>query len=91
MSLAGTWTFTPSGAAATTIQVPGGGWLAQGFHVASARYARTLDVPNLGRAQATYLEFGAVNHQATLTVDGRPGGDQHDVVHAVGLRRHERR
>ena len=26
-------------------------------------------VPNLGRAQATYLEFGAINHQATLTVD----------------------
>ena len=31
MSLAGTWTFTPSGAAATTITVPGGGWVAQGF------------------------------------------------------------
>ena len=27
-------------------------------------------VPDLGRAQATYLEFGAINHQATLTVDG---------------------
>ncbi len=69
-SLAGTWTFTPSGAAATTITVPGGGWVAQGFHVSSARYERTATVPDLGQPQATYLEFGAVNHQATLSVDG---------------------
>jgi len=69
-SLAGTWTFTPSGASATTITVPGGGWVAQGFRVASARYERTATVPNLGRPQATYLELGAVNHQATLSVDG---------------------
>jgi hypothetical protein len=69
-SLEGTWTFTPSGAAATTITVPGGGWLAQGFKVSSARYERTAMVPDLGRAQATYLELGAVNHQATLSVDG---------------------
>ena len=71
-SLAGTWTFTPSGAAATTIQVPGGGWVAQGFSrtsVTAARYDRMVTVPDLGRAQATYLELGAVNHQATLTVD----------------------
>jgi hypothetical protein len=70
-SLAGTWTFTPSGAAATTITVPGGGWIAQGFRgTSSARYERTAAVPNLGQPQATYLEFGAVNHQATLAVDG---------------------
>jgi hypothetical protein len=69
-SLAGTWTFTPSGAAATTIDVPGGGWLAQGFKTSSARYERTVTVPDLGHAQATYLEFGAVNHEATLSVDG---------------------
>src|SRR5215475_1887329 len=31
VSLEGPWTFTPVGGAATTIQVPGGGWLAQGF------------------------------------------------------------
>ena len=71
-SLDGTWTFTPSGAAATTIQVPGGGWVAQGFSrtsVTAARYDRMVTVPDLGRAQATYLELGAVNHQATLTVD----------------------
>ena len=76
-SLAGTWTFTPSGAAATTIQVPGGGWLAQGFHLNArgnqfdaARYARTITVPSLGVPQATLIEFGAVNHQAALFIDG---------------------
>lgn len=71
-SLAGTWTFTPAGAAATTITVPGGGWIAQGFRgTSSARYELTTTVPDLGRPQATYLELGAVNHQATLSVDGK--------------------
>lgn len=73
-SVAGTWTFTPSGASATTIEVPGGGWLAQGFKTSAARYERTVTVPDLGRPQATYLELGAVNHQATLTVDGKAVG-----------------
>ena len=77
MSLAGTWTFTPSGAAATTIMVPGGGWVAQGFRsVNQARYQRMATVPDLGRAQATYLEFGAINHEATLTVDSTMVGTQ---------------
>ena len=77
MSLAGTWTFTPSGAAATTITVPGGGWVAQGFRsVNQARYQRMATVPDLGRAQATYLEFGAINHEATLTVDSTMVGTQ---------------
>jgi len=70
VSLAGTWTFTPSGAAATTIQVPGGGWVAQGFRTSSARYERMVSIPDLGRSQAVYLELGAVNHQATLSIDG---------------------
>ena len=42
------------GAAATTIQVPGGGWIAQGFSRASvtaARYDRMVTVPDLGRPQ----------------------------------------
>ncbi len=70
-SVAGMWSFTPSGGSATTIPVPGGGWVAQGFgNVSSARYEQTLTIPNLGRPQATYLEFGAINHQATLTVAG---------------------
>jgi glycosyl hydrolase family 2 len=70
VSLAGTWTFTPDAGVATTIEVPGGGWLAQGFHVAAARYARLLTVPSLGSAQTTLIELGAVNHQATLSIDG---------------------
>jgi len=72
VSVAGTWTFTPSGASATTIAVPGGGWIAQGFprSVSAARYERTVSIPDLGRPQATYVEFGAVNHEATLSVDG---------------------
>jgi hypothetical protein len=69
-SLAGTWTFTPSGAAATTIEAPGGGWVAQGFGVSAARYERMATVPNLGRPQATYVEFGVINHQAALSIDG---------------------
>ena len=60
-SLEGAWTFTPAGGTATTILVPGGGWLAQGFRVSGARYARTLSVPSLGVAQATLIELGAVN------------------------------
>src|SRR3954471_463102 len=69
VSLEGEWTFTPANAAPTTIEVPGGGWLAQGFHVASARYARTLTVPVLGPRQATLIELGAVNHEAALAID----------------------
>ena len=91
-SLAGTWTFTPSGAAATTITVPGGGWIAQGFRSTNeATYQRVATVPNLGRAQATYLEFRAISHQATLTRRQHDGGNPDDVVHAVGVGRHRRR
>ena len=92
MSLAGTWTFTPSGAAATTITVPGGGWVAQGFRSVNHRTlpahgdgpgpgARPGDVPRVRR------------HQPSGHPDRRQhdGGDPDDVVHAVGLRRHERR
>ncbi len=32
--------------------------------------------PSLGRAQATYLDFGAISHQATLTVDSTMVGTQ---------------
>jgi hypothetical protein len=70
-SLEGTWTFTPTGGAPATIVVPGGGWVAQGMNVTGGRYARQMAVPNLGRPQVTLVEFGAVNHQATLAVDGR--------------------
>ena len=72
-SIAGTWTFTPAGAAATQIQVPGGGWFKQGFNIASATYATRITVPALlpaGTPQTTLIEFGAVNHEAALSVDG---------------------
>ncbi|HVY41042.1 MAG TPA: glycoside hydrolase family 2 TIM barrel-domain containing protein, partial [Polyangia bacterium] len=72
VSLAGSWTFTPAGGAATPIEVPGGGWVAQGFKVSSARYARQVTIPTLGSPQATLLELGAVNHQAALSIDGTP-------------------
>ena len=71
-SIAGAWTFTPMGAAATEIQVPGGGWFKQGFTASTATYATRITVPTLpnGAPQTTLIEFGAVNHQATLSVDG---------------------
>jgi hypothetical protein len=72
VNLSGTWTFTPAGRAATSITVPGGGWYKQGFtDVNEATYARTITVPDTGQPQSAWVEFGAVNHQATLAVDGR--------------------
>ncbi|MEV4512608.1 RICIN domain-containing protein [Dactylosporangium sp. NPDC049525] len=72
VDLAGQWSFTPQGRAATSIAVPGGGWYKQGFtDVAQAVYSRSITVPNSGQPQSTWIEFGAVNHQATLSVDGR--------------------
>jgi hypothetical protein len=72
VDLAGTWSFTPAGRAATSITVPGGGWYKQGFtDVAEAVYSRTVTVPDSGQPQSAWIEFGAVNHQATLSVDGR--------------------
>ncbi|WP_244211064.1 RICIN domain-containing protein [Amycolatopsis kentuckyensis] len=72
VDLAGTWSFTPAGRATTSITVPGGGWYKQGFtDVNEAVYARSLTVPDSGVPQSVWIEFGAVNHQATLSVDGR--------------------
>jgi hypothetical protein len=72
VDLAGSWSFTPAGRAATTITVPGGGWYKQGFtDVNEATYARTVTVPNSGQPQSAWIEFGAVNHEATLSVDGQ--------------------
>src|SRR4051794_7677412 len=68
----GTWSFTPSGRGTTSITVPGGGWYKQGFtDVNEAVYSRTITVPDSGQPQSAWIEFGAVNHQATLSVDGR--------------------
>jgi hypothetical protein len=69
-SIAGTWDFTPAGQAATKIEVPGGGWIKQGFTPPSATYATRITVPDSGGPQTTLLEFGAINHEATLSVDG---------------------
>ena len=64
--------FTPAGQGTTSITVPGGGWYKQGFtNVAEAVYSRTITVPDSGQPQSVWIEFGAVNHQATLSVDGR--------------------
>ncbi|MFL6112211.1 MAG: beta-galactosidase, partial [Catenulispora sp.] len=72
VDLSGVWSFTPSGQATTSITVPGGGWYKQGFtNVGEAVYSRSVTVPNTGQPQSAWIEFGAVNHQATLSVDGR--------------------
>ncbi|NUR29325.1 MAG: beta-galactosidase, partial [Catenulispora sp.] len=71
VDLSGAWSFTPAGQATTSITVPGGGWYKQGFtNVAEAVYSRTVTVPDTGQPQSAWIEFGAVNHQATLSVDG---------------------
>ncbi len=57
--------------------VPGGGWYKQGFtNVGEAVYSRSITVPDTGQPQSVWIEFGAVNHQATLSVDGRVVGTQ---------------
>jgi ricin-type beta-trefoil lectin protein/glycosyl hydrolase family 2 len=72
VDLSGTWSFTPAGRAKTSISVPGGGWYKQGFtDVGEAVYSRSIVVPDSGQPQSTVIEFGAVNHQATLSVDGQ--------------------
>jgi hypothetical protein len=71
VDLAGTWRFQPKGRARMTIRVPGGGWYKQGFHdVAEATYTRRIRVPRVMPGQVTILRLGAVNHQATVYVDG---------------------
>jgi Glycosyl hydrolases family 2, TIM barrel domain len=59
----------------TTIQVPGGGWVKQGFtDVSEAIYSRVIDVPDIRSPQVTKLVLGAVNHRATLTIQSARGG-----------------
>ncbi|MFE5671020.1 glycoside hydrolase family 2 TIM barrel-domain containing protein [Agromyces sp. NPDC056523] len=61
----------------TTIQVPGGGWLKQGWtDLSRATYAKTITVPKFADDQVTRLHFGAINHRATVTVDGHTVGTQ---------------
>lgn len=71
VDLAGTWDFRPSDGRTTTIAVPGGGWYKQGFtSVGEATYSRQITIPDTHRPQVDKIVFGAVNHQATLYVDG---------------------
>lgn len=77
VDLSGRWDFTPVQPSGPTssITVPGGGWIKQGFTgVSEAIYSRQVTVPDTGGAQTVMLELGAVNHQATLTIDGRTVG-----------------
>ena len=67
----------PAGGGPTTIQVPGGGWVKQGWtDLSRATYAKTITIPKVSADQVTRLDFGAINHRATVTVDGRTVGTQ---------------
>lgn len=70
VNLSGTWSFTPLGGTATTIQVPGGGWYKQGFtSVNEADYQTAITIPNSGQLQITKIEFGAINYEADLYIN----------------------
>ena len=73
-SIAGTWDFTPANGTKRSLQVPGGGWAKQGISASSGTYATQVMVPDSGGPQTTLIEFGAVNFQATLSVDGKAVG-----------------
>lgn len=64
---------TPADGSTTTIQVPGGGWVKQGFtDVSHAVYSRTITIPDTSAPQVTKLVLGAVNHEAVAYI--RPAG-----------------
>jgi hypothetical protein len=50
-NLAGIWQFQPEAGAWTTIKVPGGGWLKQGFDCEAATYQRRITIPDCGHPQ----------------------------------------
>ncbi len=82
--LSGMWSFTPEGGEPTTIRVPGGGWLRQGFACEAGTYEREIEVPYTGYPQAVRLELGAVNHLAEVCLGERPSGVRkiHDEITA---------
>ena len=82
LNLAGTWDFTPENGQPTTIQVPGGGWLKQGFHCEAGVYQRTITIPAAGGPQVTRLELGAVNHHAEYWI-GKDGASLQRVAEEV--------
>jgi hypothetical protein len=66
---------SPATSAPTTIDVPGGGWLKQGWSdLSRAEYSRHITIPAVSDSQVTKLDFGAINHRATLWVDNRKVG-----------------
>jgi len=84
IDLAGAWAFAPEGSEPGSIEVPGGGWLRQGFRCEAGVYERVIEIPNLSRPAAFILELGAVNHRLECFV-GPEGGTLakiHDEVTA---------
>ena len=69
-SLHGTWTFIPENGSPAKIQVPGGGWLKQGFDCEAGTYETTITIPDSSRPQSVWLELGAVNHIAEYSLCG---------------------
>lgn len=64
LSLAGKWYFTPEDGKKKQIEVPGGGWLKQGFDCEAGTYETRIKIPDSGRTQTVILELEAVNHIA---------------------------
>lgn len=66
---------SPADGRTAKIKVPGGGWYKQGWTaVSEAVYQRSITVPKVATSQATRLVFGAINHRATVSVDGKVVG-----------------
>ena len=68
LNLAGTWEFQPEGGAWTQIQVPGGGWLKQGFDCEAGTYQTWIKIPRKAKSRTVRLELGAVNHLAEYSI-----------------------
>ena len=66
----------------TTIQVPGGGWLKQGWTDLSAA-ATAAPGSRTSRTPGDQANFGAINHRATLWVDGKVGTQVTSYTHSV--------
>lgn len=64
IDLSGTWSFTPEKGEKTVIQVPGGGWLKQGFDCEMGTYERKIKIPKEAKSNVTRLELGGVHHFA---------------------------
>ncbi len=72
IQLSGKWSFTSEGGKTTEIEVPGGGWLKQGFDCEAATYERDITIPDTEEAFSYMLEFGAVNHESRVFIGQYP-------------------